>query len=211
MRLTDFRLKFTAPEKQKENRGDTVETSFKVLEDGRIIEQIRGGFAVFNPDTDTAEILQSVEDIDGIIYAPVKDALFDTDGGLYLANELTEYGTAEDLHTEVQSYLTRFLDLQPLQLALTATYILFTYVFDKTKELPYLNATGAGGSGKSRFGLTVTVASRRGLLLSDPSASSIFRTVDRCKPTLFIDEYNNNEQSDDAAAITKILNTGFRI
>lgn len=212
VRLADLAEIVTVYDKKQseETEAETIETSFKVLSDGRIIEQIRGGFGLYNSESGEFEIVQSVADSDGTIYAPVKDALFETEGGLYLANDLTEYGTTEELHDEIKNYLTRFLDLQPLQLALTATYILFTYLFDKTKELSYLNPTGAGGSGKSRYGLTVTVASRRGLLLSDPSASSIFRTVDRCKPTLFIDEFNNNEQSDDAAAIIKILNTGFQ-
>lgn len=195
---------------KKETDDEPIEVSFKVLSDGRIIEQIRGGFALYEPDTGNYSIVDSTTDENGSIYIPVKDALFNSEGGLFIADGLIEYGTTAELDKDIENYLSTYIDLKPLQLQLTAKYIRFTYLFDKTMELSYLNPTGHSGSGKSRFGLAVTIASRRGLLLSDASASSIFRTVDRCKPTLFIDEFNNNEQTDDAAAVVKILNTGFQ-
>ncbi len=92
---------------------------------------------------------------------------------------------------------------------ITALYILFTYIFDKFLELSYINATGDTGSGKSRFGLAMALASRRGLALITPSAASVFRIVDKFKPTLFLDEFNSAD-SDDAAAIIQILNAGFQ-
>ncbi len=197
-----------AEEKTKNGQSETVETSFKVLSDGRIIEQIRSGFAVYNPETDEHEILESVADSDGTTYTPITDALF-SEGGLYIADDLTEYDTEKELVTEIEKYLLKYLDLQPLFLKLTALYILFTYIFDKFLELSYINATGDAGSGKSRFGLAMALASRRGLALITPSAASVFRIVDKFQPTLFLDEFNSAD-SDDAAAIIQILNAGFQ-
>ncbi len=197
-----------AEEKTKNGQSETVETSFKVLSDGRIVEQIRGGFAVYNPDANEHEILESAADSDGVTYTPVSDALF-FDGGLHIADDLTEYGTEKELISEIEKYLLKYLDLQPLFLKLTALYILFTYIFDKFLELSYINATGDAGSGKSRFGLAMALASRRGLVLITPSASSVFRIVDKFQPTLFLDEFNSAD-SDDAAAIIQILNAGFQ-
>ncbi len=196
-------------EKTKKGQTEAVETTFKVLTDGRIVEQIRGGFAVYNPETKEHEITDSVEDADGITYTPNPDSLFSDEGGLHIADALTEYGTEKQLITEIENYLLKYLDLQPLFLKITALYILFTYIFDKFLELSYINATGDTGSGKSRFGLAMALASRRGLALITPSAASVFRIVDKFKPTLFLDEFNSAD-SDDAAAIIQILNAGFQ-
>lgn len=196
-------------DKAKNSQSEPVETSFKVLTDRRIVEQIRGGFAVYNPETGEHQILDSVTDADGVTYTPNADSLFSDEGGLHIADALTEYGTEKQLITEIENYLLKYLDLQPLFLKITALYILFTYIFDKFLELSYINATGDAGSGKSRFGLAMALASRRGLALITPSAASVFRIVDKFKPTLFLDEFNNAD-SDDAAAIIQILNAGFQ-
>lgn len=205
---------FTAEpkEKTKKNQSDAVETTFKVLTDGRIIEQIRGGFAVYNPENGTHEIADSVDDADGTNYIPIDDELFTKKGGIQLADELTEYGTERQLIADIEHYLSSYLDLKPLFLKLTALYILFTYISDSESilELSYLNATGDMGSGKSRFGQTVCFASHRGLALITPSAASLYRIVDKFKPTLFLDEFNSDVNSDDAAAIIQILNAGFQ-
>ncbi|HXG82562.1 MAG TPA: DUF3854 domain-containing protein [Pyrinomonadaceae bacterium] len=195
-------------EKTKTAQTEPVETSFRVLTDGRVVEQIRGGFAVYNPETNEHEKLDAVEDSDGTTCTPVSDALF-SEGGLYIADDLTEYETEKELIADIEKYLLKYLDLQPLFLKLTALYILFTYIFDKFLELSYINATGDMGSGKSRFGLAMALASRRGLALITPSAASVFRIVDKFQPTMFLDEFNSAD-SDDAAAIIQILNAGFQ-
>jgi hypothetical protein len=197
-------------EKTKAGQSEPVETSFQVLTDGRIAEQIKGGLAVFEPATGEYEIVDSVTDADGTIYTPIQDELFTKAGGIQLADSLDEYGSEAELITGIENHLSKYLDLKPLFLKLTALYILFTYMFDAVLELSYLNATGDAGSGKSRFGLAVALAARRGLSLITPSAASLYRIVDKFKPTLFLDEFNSDVNSDDAAAIIQILNAGFQ-
>lgn len=197
-------------ENAQNGESEPVETSFQKLSDGRIIEQIRGGFAVFDRATNKHEVVDSVTDSDGTMYVPIDDELFTKDGGIQLADTLEEYGTEAELITSVENYLSKNLDLKPLYLKLTALYILFTYMFDAVLELSYLNPTGDMGSGKSRFGLTVVLACRRGLALITPSAASVFRIVDKFQPTLFVDEFNSNANSDDGAAIIQIFNAGFQ-
>lgn len=197
-------------EKTKSGQSEAIETSFQVLSDGRIAEQIKGGLAVFDPATGEYETVDSVTDADGTSYIPIDDELFTKTGGVQLADSLDEYGTEAELITGIEDYLSKYLDLKPLFLKLTALYILFTYMFDAVLELSYLNATGDAGSGKSRFGQTVCIASRRGLSLITPSAASLYRIVDKFKPTLFLDEFNSDVNSDDAAAIIQILNAGFQ-
>lgn len=191
--------------------GETVQTSFRILEDGRAIEQIFGNrFGVYDPETKEHCILESVTDLGGIKYEPIDDELFQKPGGVQIANDLTEYGTEKELIREIENYLSAYLDLKPLFLKLTALYILFTYIFDTVLELSYLNATGDPGSGKSRFGSTVCFASRRGLAMITPSAASLYRIVDKFSPTIFVDEFNSEANSDDSAAVIQILNAGYQ-
>ena len=196
--------------KEQKEQSEPIETSFKVLTDGRIIEQIRGGFAVFDPATGEHEITDAVEDADGTSYTPIDDEILQKDGGIFLADDLVDYGTQSELITEVENYLHNNVDITPHYRRITALYILFTYIFDKVLELPYLNPTGDAGSGKSRFGRTAVLASRRGMLLTAPSAASIFRIVDEFKPTLFVDEFNSDDSNDDTKALIQILNSGFQ-
>ncbi|MDQ3636078.1 MAG: DUF3854 domain-containing protein [Acidobacteriota bacterium] len=192
--------------------GETIETSFQKLKDGRIIEQISDlRFVVYNKENDSFEIVDSVTDKEtGTTYKPIDDDLLKMEiGGIYLANDVTEYGTKKELIESIKAYVNKFVDLQPLYLALVSYYILFTYLFDKVLELSYVNATGDLGSGKSRFGYTLALASYRGYIMVSPTAATLYRTVDSFSPTLFLDEFNSDANSDDTQAVIQVLNTGF--
>lgn len=209
IRLADLAEIVTKAEKSKDNpNGETIETSFKVLSDGRIIEQIRGGFAIYDPETGEHGIVDTVTDEDGTIYKPLEDDLFNT-GGFYIADDLTEYGTTAELDADIEKYLSTYIDLKPLQLKMAAKYARFTFLFDKVLELPYINATGEPGAGKSRFGGAEVMICRRGLYLITPSAASVYRIAEKFHPTMFLDEFNDNN-SDDSAAIIQILNAGYQ-
>lgn len=188
---------------------EAVQKSFIGLKDGRIAEQIRTGFAIYDAETDTYSIEQSVIDSDGTIYQPVDDELLKMEiGGIFLADDLCEYESDEKLIEDISAYLNKFVDLKPLYLKLASYYILFTYIFDKFFELSYISATGDLGSGKSRFGNTIALASYRGYIMVSPTAATLYRVVDRFSPTLFIDEFNSSAKSDDTQAIIQVLNTG---
>lgn len=190
--------------------GEIIETSFQKLKDGRIIEQISDlRFAV--RENDSIKIKDSVTDKEtGETYKPIDDELLKRNiGGIYLPNDVSEYGTKKELIESIKAYVNKFVDLQPLYLALVSYYILFTYLFDKVLELSYVSATGDLGSGKSRLGMTITLASYRGYMMVNPTAATLYRVVDRFSPTLFLDEFNSDANSDDTQAIIQVLNTGF--
>ncbi len=192
--------------------GETVETSFQKLKDGRIIEQISDlRFAVYDKENDSVEIVDTVSDKEtGETYKPIADELLKRAiGGIYLPNDVAEYGTKNELIESIKTYVDKFVDLQPLYLALVSYYILFTYLFDKVLELSYVNTTGDLGSGKSRLGMTIALASYRGYMMVNPTAATLYRVVDRFSPTLFLDEFNSDANSDDTQAIIQVLNTGF--
>jgi len=201
----------TAPISKRSRSGEEVETLTKVLEDGRIIDQITDlRFAVYDPKTKEKTVEESVTDSDGTTYVPVNDELLKMDiGGIYLPSELTDYGSEKELISAISEYINHYVDLKPVYLQIASYYVLFTYVFDKVLELSYLSATGPPGSGKSRLGYTLALASYHGYLMVSPTAATLFRVVDRFSPTLFLDEFNSNANADDQQAITQVLNTGI--
>lgn len=190
--------------------GKTITTSFEILTDGRIIEQIKGGFALYDPEDDTYSIVEKVEDSDGTIYVPDSDELLSGDRGMHIANAIAEYGTIADLDAALEAYIFRNADVGDLQRKIIAKYIRLTYICDQLFEIPYIAPTGDGGNGKTRVGELIVFASRRGMTLVNPSASSVFRNVNDFQPTLFIDEMNLTETGDDTAAILQILNSGIK-
>lgn len=192
--------------KKASNKAEIV--SFKELDDGRIIEQIDGGFAIYDPSTKSVSYAQQVE-LDGVVYQPISSA-FIREGGLNLAKELIEYYDEDRLDAEIEDYIHRNLDLQPRDLKLAAHYVRFSYIYDKVLELPYLRPIGHRGNGKSRFATVVGGICYRPVTVISPSAASLFRIVDSYHPTLIVDEANFQNGSDDTVALMQILNAGYQ-
>lgn len=119
-----------------------------------------------------------------------------------------DYGSTEELVSEIQAYIHRYVDVSPLFERLTAYYVLLTWVYDAFNELPYLRLIGDPGSGKTRFLLTVGSICYKPIFASGASSvSPIFRILDAFQGTLVIDE-GDFRQSDERAEIVKILNNG---
>lgn len=182
--------------------------SFKALADGRIVEQIAKGFAVYDPVTREVSYCQNIE-FDDVTYQPINSAFID-DGGLSLPTELSEYYDESKLDSDIETYLYRYLDLNPRDLKLAAYYAKLSYLYDKVLEIPYLRPIGPRGNGKSRFVMTVGGICYRPVIVISPTAASLFRIVDRYHPTLVIDEANFQQNSDDTAALMQILNAGYQ-
>lgn len=123
---------------------------------------------------------------------------------------LGSYSSEEELLEEIRSFIHKYLDISEVFEQIATYYVLFTWLYDRFNEVPYLRALGDFGSGKSRFLQTI------GLLCYKPiftggatTASPIFRIIDEVNGTLVIDEadFKSSEMSSD---IVKILNTGYQ-
>lgn len=125
-----------------------------------------------------------------------------------LPSEPEEYGSEADLLSDIRSFVHRYVDLSPQFEEIAACYVLFTWVYDAFRELPYLRVRGDYGSGKSRFLLTVGSLAYKPMFASGASSTSpLFRIIDAFQGTLVIDESDFRE-SDERAEIVKILNNG---
>lgn len=119
-----------------------------------------------------------------------------------------EYGSEEELVSEVQTFIRRYVDVSPLFEKIASYYVLFTWVYDGFNELPYLRLRGDPGSGKTRFLLTVGSLCYKPIFASGASTvSPIFRMLDSFRGTLLVDEADFRF-SDEKAEVVKILNNG---
>jgi hypothetical protein len=129
---------------------------------------------------------------------------------IHFPSAATPYQDERQILGEIKDFMHKYLDVSPVFEEIATYYVLFTWMFDKFNEVPYLRAIGDFGSGKSRFLQTIGILCYKPVFTSGAStASPIFRIIDEVHGTLIIDEadYKN---SDMTADIIKILNTGYQ-
>ena len=123
-------------------------------------------------------------------------------------SEPEEYGSTEELLTDVRAYIHRYVDLTDWFELIAAHYVLLSWVYDRFNELPYLRLRGEYGTGKTRFLLTVGSICRAPIFASGASSvAPLFHLLDRFGGTLILDEADFRF-SDAKAEIAKILNNG---
>lgn len=187
-------------------------TASAVLSDGSLVEM------VYRPDEH--KTLLCISKDGGVRFEPSV-----TDRGLRLVpyspnnnlltnevvlfpSEPVEYGSDEELITEIRAFIHRYADISPLYEQIAAYYVLFTWVHDAFNELPYLRVRGDTGSGKTRFLLTVGSLCYKPIFASGASTvSPLFRIIDSMRGTLIVDE-GDFRFSDEKAEVIKILNNG---
>ena len=105
----------------------------KVLSDGRIIEQMAGGkFAVYDPQSDSFDYKESVEDGD-VTYKPSENT-----GGMPLPEKLSDYGTEAELDAKIEEVYRRYCDAPDREMKKACKYVRMTFLVDLLNEVPYL-------------------------------------------------------------------------
>jgi putative DNA primase/helicase len=102
---------------------------------------------------------------------------------------------------------TRFVVLPPGAAEALALWTLHTYVTDAVDITPYLILTSPQKrSGKSTTLTVASVLCHKALTTNNISAAALFRTIEACTPTLFIDEADSfaNESNE----LRGVLNSG---
>jgi len=96
---------------------------------------------------------------------------------------------------------------------LVVLHVLGSYFFELFPAYPYLHFNGPPDSGKSTNGRLCAALGFNGLFLIDPSEASLFRTIEREKPYLVIDEKENAANRQDSAAnpgLMALLKAGYQ-
>ena len=201
----------TKPPSNKTKGERRIPTVSAALSDGTLVEMAvkdgRSAFAMFK-DGDSW-FADSVELEDGarlVPYSPRNNLL--AHNVVLLPSGPEEYGSQEELFSEIISFIHRYVDVSPLFEKIASYYVLLTWVYDRFNELPYLRLRGEPGSGKTRFLLIVGSLCYKPIFASGASTvSPLFRILDSFRGTLVIDE-GDFRLSDERAEIVKILNNG---
>ncbi len=120
------------------------------------------------------------------------------------------YESEEKLLEEIQAFIHKYLDISDVFEQIATYYVLFTWMYDRFNEVPYLRAIGDFGSGKSRFIQTIGVLCYKPVFTGGATTPSpIFRIINEVKGTLVLDEADF-KYSDMTSEIVKILNTGYQ-
>jgi hypothetical protein len=86
-----------------------------------------------------------------------------------------------------------------------------TWFIDAFRAVPYLHITAPlKNSGKSNLLDVVSSYSYRPLAASDITGSALFRVIEMCRPTLFIDEVDELSGKADSNGLTGLLNDGYK-
>lgn len=172
-------------------RPDELKTLFAVFQDGEVTykSKVKVGVETFYPIPANLDILQH-----GVVLFP---------------SEAIAYDTVSRLIDDIKSFIHKYLQVSPFFEDLSSYYVLFSWLFDKFNELPYLRALGDYGSGKSRFLQTIGSICYKPMFVGGASsASPIFRIISQFQGTLVLDEADYRF-SDTTQDIVKILNQGF--
>lgn len=199
--------------KEKERRPRATPTVSAVLESGAMVEMVyrpeekQTAYVVFRDGDWALEKSISLSPSELLVPYRAENNLLRHDVVL-LPSEPEEYGTDEELLSEIRAFIHRYVDVSPLFEEISSYYVLLSWIYDSFNELPYLRARGDFGSGKTRFLLTVGSLCYKPIFASGASTiSPIFRILDSFRGTLVIDE-GDFRASDEKAEIVKILNQG---
>ena len=120
------------------------------------------------------------------------------------------YESEEEILKEIQAFIHKYLDISEVFEQIATYYVLFTWMYDRFNEVPYLRAIGDFGSGKSRFLQAIGSLCYKPVFTGGATTPSpIFRIINEVKGTLIIDEADFRF-SDMTSEIVKILNTGYQ-
>ena len=195
--------------KTKQHR---VPTASALLADGTVVEMIyerdakRSQFVCYRNSEWRIEDRVQVERYRLLVPYSPDNNLIKHDVVLF-PSAVEEYETEQRLLTLIQSFIHRYVDVSPLFEKMATYYVLLTWVYDSSNELPYLRVRADYGSGKTRFLLTVGSLCYKPIFAGASTVSPLFRILDSFRGTLVLDE-GDLRLSDEKAEITKILNNG---
>jgi hypothetical protein len=185
----------------------------RIFGDGTIVEMLyrpetrSTAFAVFR--NGEWALQREIEGEDGSTLVPFspENNLIKNEAVL-LPSEPRDYGSENQLLSNIQEFLHRYVDLSPVFERVATYYVVLTWLYDAFNELPYLRLRGDFGTGKTRTLLTVGSICYKAFFASGASTvSPIFHTLDAFRGTLILDEADFRF-SDERAEIVKILNNG---
>lgn len=150
-------------------------------------------------------------DVDSVRYLPIPAInRMLTERVVQFPSALGEPLPLRDLILRIKDVIHKYVDIDVFYEWLSSYYVMFSWLYDCFNTLPYLRLLGDAGTGKSRFLQVVGALCYRPMFVNGAATvSPIFRMIDQYRGTLVLDE-GDYRNSDEAADIIKILNTGYQ-
>ena len=197
----------------KKSKQKTRAIAGTVLTDGTLVETLydpdegKTFFLVGDAQTQAVKSSVSFNKQEKLVPLSAGNALIRY-GVMLLPSGAEEYEHEESLLESIEAYINSYCDLPADFIKTAAAYALFTWVYDRFAEVPYLRLTGSFGTGKTRFLLTIGSITYRPIFASGASTvAPIFHSLNDYRGTLIMDEADFRF-SDEKADIIKILNNG---
>jgi len=200
--------------KKGDEKEEAIETSL-IVDENSIAEIVYDGkktkFCYYKKGKFEPEYVDRLI-IDGIEHKPF-DARNHEEiekGGIILPDKVASYLNTEELDKEIETFLRKYLEVEEEMYFYLTSYVRFSWVFDKFRTLNYLKFQGDTGAGKSRALDTVGVLCYKTIFTSGATTTApIFRTINKWRGTVIIDESDMPKGSDETNALVKIINQGF--
>ena len=114
-----------------------------------------------------------------------------------------------ELYGKIKKKLKSYLDLRKEEeYDLLVNWIIHTYLVNLFGSTSYIKVGGNQDVGKSTVMKVCSKLSFKGKLLSAPSAAVLYRTLNCSQNTLFVDEFENQNE-ENKEAILSVLNVGY--
>jgi len=121
-----------------------------------------------------------------------------------------DYENETALHSEIVKFLRHYWESRDeIVYDVLACFILMTWRFEEFKVVPYLDALGPKGTGKSKLLELLASVSYRGWFMTHPTPAAIFWIVDRYHPTLLADNYEFWAK-ENRRELDGLFNAGYR-
>ncbi len=142
-----------------------------------------------------------------VIYKPILNADV-TEKAIILPTEPMDYKSNKELMRDIKNHIHKYVDIPEVYEDVCTWYTMMTWLSDRMPSIPYLRFLGDYQTGKSRASGVVTGLCYHPFQFVTPSGASLYRTIERWKATLKLDE-SDFKYSDKTADIIKILNAGY--
>ena len=203
---------FARPKGKKDKEKEQIEEVPCYKKDSILYEQVynRETFETKFVYIDEGEIKYTDEvEHNGIKFIPINDREAIDVGAVYFPVAPMEYGTITDLVGEVRTFIHKYMDVSPLFELFSSWYVVFSWVTDNIRTVPYLMVRADFATGKSRFLHTVgRLCYRAYTIAGSTTPASVFRSIQRWKGTLLLEEFTLKESGEEQDII-KVLNCGY--
>lgn len=194
---------------------DQVRTSYQELDDILLVQCYdyeNADTYFYKSDGENHERVDSYESENGTTYVPNYVGLEPREKNplVKMASEPVDYGSFDSLLEEVRGFIHKYLDISETEEQYCTYFILFTWIYDKSRVTPYLRFLGDAGKGKTRALKTIGSLCFFPKQTGISTKSAAIRTHSKWQGTSIFNE-SDGILGDETNEFTRWVNNGFEV